>query len=223
MDTHFWHERWQRGEIGFHKSKANPLLISWWPTLQLSAGSTVWVPLCGKSLDMLWLREQGHEVVGVELSRSALDDFAQENQLSLSWRRQEPFDLAQGPGMTLFAGDVFAMRPAHLEQVAAVYDRAALIALPPDMRTRYVKHLIKVLPAGWQMLLVTLDYPQSERAGPPFSVDDQEVHDLFEGCSIALLDERDVLTDHAVFQQQGMSRLHERVYHIKAAASLPNA
>ncbi|WP_022963232.1 thiopurine S-methyltransferase [Halopseudomonas pelagia] len=223
MDTDFWHERWQRGEIGFHKSKVNPLLVRWWPALQLSLGSAVWVPLCGKSLDLLWLHDQGHIVVGVELSRSALDDFALENQLTLTWRRQEPFDLAEGQGLKLFAGDVFALQSAQLEQVVAVYDRAALIALPPAMRARYAAHIIKNLPAGWQMLLVTLDYPQAERAGPPFSVADTEVRQLFKGCSISLLDECDVLADHAVFRQQGMTRLHERVYHIKAPVVSSNA
>ncbi|MEH6500784.1 MAG: thiopurine S-methyltransferase [Pseudoalteromonas distincta] len=216
MDAHFWHERWQRGEIGFHKSRVNALLARWWPTLPLPAGCSVWVPLCGKSLDMLWLRGQGHAVVGVELSRTALEDFAAEHQLSLTWRTQGCFDIAEGQGLELYAGDVFSQSAEHLAKIAAVYDRAALIALPPAMRAQYVAHTLSVLPAGWQMLLVTLDYQQAERPGPPFSVDDEEVRRLFDGCQITLLDDQDVLSDHAVFQQQGMTRLHERVYHIAA-------
>lgn len=214
MDAHFWHERWQRGEIGFHKSRANPLLVRWWPQLALPSGSAVCVPLCGKSLDLLWLRDHGHSVTGVELSRSALEDFAQENQLALHWRREEPFDVAEGQGMQLFAGDFFAVQPEHIERVAAVYDRAALIALPPDMRARYVTHMLTILPASWQMLLVTLDYPQAERPGPPFSVPDAEVRALFAGCDVTQLDDQDVLEDHALFRQQGMTQLRERVYHI---------
>lgn len=219
MDAHFWHERWQRGEIGFHKSRANPLLVRWWPQLHLLPGSEVWVPLCGKSLDLLWLRDHGHAVMGVELSRSALEDFSQENELVLSWRRQEPFDLAVGPGIRLYAGDFFAISRAQVQGIAAVYDRAALIALPPDMRASYVAHMREVLPETWQILLVTLDYPQAERSGPPFSVPDAEVRELFAGCDIALLDDQDVLDDHAVFRQQGMTRLHERVYLIRTAPS----
>lgn len=223
MDAHFWHERWQRGEIGFHKATVNPLLTRWWPTLQLPPGSAVWVPLCGKSLDLLWLRDQGHRVLGVELSRSALAEFASENQLQLNWRPEGEFELAEGQGFSLYAGDVFALQPAHLAQVAAVYDRAALIALPAELRARYAAHMQDILPAGWQMLLVTLDYPQSERPGPPFSVADDEVRHLFQGCQIKLLHEQDVLAEHAVFRQQGMTRLHERVYHISAAAQQPTS
>lgn len=221
MDAHFWHERWQRGEIGFHKSRANPLLVRWWSQLKLAPGSAVCVPLCGKSLDLLWLRDQGHRVLGIELSRSALDDFARENQLLLRWRRQEPFDLAEGQGMQLLAGDFFSAQRKQVERIAAVYDRAALIALPTDMRARYVEHMMSILPAGWQMLLVTLDYPQAERPGPPFSVSDVEVRRLFSNCNIILLDDQDVLDDHAMFRQQGMTQLRERVYRIAGAAITP--
>lgn len=214
MDAHFWHERWERGEIGFHKSRVNPLLARWWPVLRLPSGSPVWVPLCGKSLDMLWLRDQGHGVVGVELSRAALEDFAAEHQLPLTWLTQGCLDIAETRGIKLYAGDVFSLNAEHLAKVAAVYDRAALIALPPEMRAQYVAHMLNILPAGWQMLLVTLDYPQAERPGPPFSVNDEEVRRLFDGYRITVLDEQDVLAEHAVFRQQGMTRLHERVYHI---------
>lgn len=213
MEADFWHQRWERGEIGFHKAKVNPLLTRWWPSLGNVQG--VLVPLCGKSLDMLWLCEQGYQVMGVELSRQALEAFAQEHAVPLQWRREGPFEVTSAPGLQLYAGDLFELDIQQVTGIEAVYDRAALIALPPQMRRRYVEHLRTLLPSGWQMLLVTLDYPQSERAGPPFSVPDAEVQSLFVGCQIEQLAEEDVLEEHAVFREQGMTRLCERVYRIR--------
>lgn len=212
MDAEFWQTRWQRGEIGFHKASTNPLLQRWWPRLELNNAEPVWVPLCGKSLDLLWLRSQGHPVVGVELARSALEAFSAEHHLNLSWRQAGEFDVAEGAGFELFCGDFFALRPDQLVGIRAVYDRAALIALPAEMRALYVAHQRALLPRGWRMLLVTLDYPQEQRPGPPFSVPDAEVRRLYAGCDIQLLEESDVLADHAVFASQGMRSLVERVY-----------
>lgn len=212
MDAAFWHERWQRGEIGFHKASTNPLLQRWWPQLGVDAEAPVWVPLCGKSLDLIWLRSQGHPVRGVELARSALESFSDEHGLDLQWQTEGEFEVAEGAGFTLYCGDVFALRPEHLQGIGAIYDRAALIALPPEMRARYVAHQRALLPAGWRLLLVTLDYPQEQRPGPPFSVSDAEVRQLYAGCSIEVLEEKDVLADHKMFASQGMRSLTERVY-----------
>lgn len=220
MDADFWHERWERGEIGFHKSRVNPLLQQWWPALELEATAPVLVPLCGKSLDMLWLREQGYPVIGVELSRLALADFISAHALPCQWQSRDGFEVARCDGLDLYCGDFFALQMAHLEQVSVVYDRAALIALPPALRARYVAHLRKHLPVGWKMLLITLEYPQEDRPGPPFSVPDAEVRSLFAGCGIEVLQECDVLDDHPVFRDQGMTRLSERVYLVTDNASV---
>lgn len=214
MEADFWRERWERGETGFHKADINPLLSRWWPSLQLPADASVLVPLCGKSLDMIWLARQGHRVIGVELARSALEAFAQEAEITLRWHPKEPFNEAQANPYQFYCGDYFALAETHVATVAGVYDRAALIALPEPMRADYVEHMRRILPAAWKMLLVTLDYPQHERAGPPFAVSDSEVHRLFEGCEIRLLDDQQVLEAHQVFKQQGMTRLNERVYMI---------
>ncbi|SDU17138.1 thiopurine S-methyltransferase [Halopseudomonas salegens] len=214
MEAEFWHERWGKGEIGFHKSRPNPLLSRWWPALGLPEGATVWVPLCGKSLDMAWLRQRGHPVLGIELARSALESFAAEQQLQLGWRQQGEFAISEGEGYCLYCGDFFGLQTEDVASVKGIYDRAALIALPEKMRHRYVAHMRHILPPGWQLLLITLDYPQQQRPGPPFSVPDAEVRSLFAGCRIELLDEQDVLDDHAVFREQGMTQLQERVYRI---------
>lgn len=214
MDADFWHDKWRRGETGFNRPGANPLLTTWWHALEADPGSGVFVPLCGKSADMIWLRDQGHPVVGVELSRRAIDAFAEEQFLNLAWSADASFTVARGDGLTLLCGDYFDLRPADLAGNRLVYDRAALIALPEPMRRRYVSHLRELLPPGWRMLLVTLDYPQEERPGPPFSVSGDEVHRLFPGCAIELLHEEDVLAQNPKFAGQGASRLWERVYRI---------
>ena len=117
MDAAFWQERWQRGEIGFHKASINPLLQQWWPRLSLSGTESVLVPLCGKSLDLLWLRQAGHPVIGVELARSALEAFDAEHQLALEWTQEGDFAVARGAGFELLCGDYFALQA---EQLAAV-------------------------------------------------------------------------------------------------------
>lgn len=214
MDADFWHDKWRRGETGFHRPGANPLLTAWWKALEADPGSGVFVPLCGKSADMIWLRGAGHPVTGVELSRRALDAFVEEQSLNLAWSSDGRFATATGQGLTLYCGDYFGLEPRDLAGIGLVYDRAALIALPGPMRQRYVSHLRKLLPAGWRMLLVTLEYPPHEREGPPFSLGDDEVRRLFTDCDVDLLLEEDVLGQNPSFASQGVSRLAERVYRI---------
>lgn len=163
MEADFWRERWERGETGFHKADINPLLSRWWPSLELSADAPVLVPLCGKSLDMIWLARQGHPVIGVELARTALEAFAEEAGITLQWRQSGPFSTAQADPYQFYCGDYFALSDTQVATVAGVYDRAALIALPEPMRADYVEHMRRILPSAWKMLLVTLDYPQHER------------------------------------------------------------
>lgn len=214
MDADFWHDKWRRGETGFHRPDVNPLLTSWWQALEPVPGSGVFVPLCGKSADVIWLRDAGHPVTGVELSRRALDPLGVEQSLNLAWSADDRFATARGQGLTLYCGDYFALTAADLPAISLVYDRAALIALPEPMRRRYVSHLGQLLPVGWRMLLVTLEYPRHEREGPPFSLGDEEVRRLFAGCDIDLLFEEDVLGQNPSFASQGVSRLVERVYRI---------
>jgi len=80
MDPQFWHERWQRNETGWHQREINAHLQDFWPQLQQPAGGRVLVPLCGKSRDLLWLRAQGHAVLGVEISPIAVREFFAENE-----------------------------------------------------------------------------------------------------------------------------------------------
>lgn len=218
MDADFWLQRWQEGQIGFHRDDVMPLLEKHWSSLQLSEGSRVLVPLCGKSLDMHWLAAQGHRVLGVELSPLAVTQFFEEAGLEpvrTTTRYGEHF--SAGP-VEIILGDAFRLDPALLADVAGVYDRAALIALPPDLRLRHRDTVYTSLPAGCQGLLITLEYPQAEKAGPPFSVAQQEVETLFAApWRHTLLERRDILDQEPRFREEGLSALETAVYRLRRA------
>jgi thiopurine S-methyltransferase len=213
MKKDFWLERWERVEIGFHQNEVNPSLCEYWQELQLASDSMVFVPLCGKSQDMLWLRKQGHQVVGVELSDIAVQAFFMENSLIPSNVTQGKFEHCEAEGIHILCGDFFDLSKDDLAKVNAVYDRASLIALPPEMRERYVSHLVSILPPATQILLITIDYHQPEMQGPPFSVSSSEVEALYrEHAKVRLLAQLDVLAQNPRFQQRGLSRLQENIF-----------
>lgn len=213
MDIDFWHERWKANQIGFHQADYHPALASFWKQLELSKGSKVLVPLCGKSLDMLWLLEQGHLVKGVELSELALDAFFVENQLSCVKTQSTHFTHCRAEELELLCGDFFKLTKEDLAGVSAIYDRASLIALPAPMRAAYASHLTALAFAGTKMMLVALSYPQDQMQGPPFSVEDTEVTAHYaQHWQINRVESKDVLAENARFQQQGISHLKETVY-----------
>jgi len=212
MDADFWAERWEKKEIGFHRKQVHPLLIEHWPTLAVPPQGEVFVPLCGKSLDMAWLAEQGHTVSGIELSAIALEEFFAGQQLTAESSPDAGLTCWQAGPYRLWQGDLFALRPEQLQGVAAVYDRAALVALPPAMRPEYARKLAGLLPFAAPLLLISYDYPQHERPGPPFSVPLAEIEELFgERFSIERLADHDALEEHPGLQSQGVSRLREFV------------
>lgn len=183
MDHAFWHSRWQTQQIGFHLDQANPLLVSHFHHLALTAGQCIFVPLCGKSLDIPWLLDQGLQVVGIELSPLAVKALFQELALTPEVDEMGAITCYRAGPLTVFNGDFFALsqtqlKQAQVGQIDAVYDRAALVALPADMRPRYSQHLT-ALTAHAKQLLVSFDYDQSLQAGPPFSVDAQAVQQLY--------------------------------------------
>ena len=213
MKKDFWLERWEREEIGFHQNEVNPHLCEFWPELNLARGSMVFVPLCGKSRDMLWLREQGHQVVGVELSAIAVQAFFEENGHTPQHISRGKFDRCEADGIRILCGDFFDLTGDDLANVTAVYDRASLIALPPEMRVSYARHLASILPRATRILLITVEYPQTEMQGPPFSVSSGEVETLYrEYAEVRLLAELDVLAQNLRFQQRGLSRLQENIF-----------
>ena len=216
MDKAFWLERWHNHQTGFHRDRPLPLLAKYWPTLALPVGSRVLVPLAGKSLDMLWLAAQGHRVLGVEFSPLAVQQFLTENTLEAT---QHESPLGQhyiaGP-IEVICGDVFALDEATLHGCAGVYDRAAVIALPPPLRERYASELYGRLPAGCRGLMITLQYSQQEMDGPPFSVDEPMMHALFDrNWKVETLEQRDILGAEPGFAAQGVRALHTGVYRLE--------
>jgi thiopurine S-methyltransferase len=216
MKKDFWLERWEREEIGFHQDEINPYLRLYWPELHVARDSVVFVPLCGKSRDMWWLREQGHRVLGVELSAIAVQAFFEENGYAPQHDLHGRFHRCEADDIRILCGDFFDLDKEDLANVSAVYDRASLIALPPEMRERYVRHLVNILPPATQILLVTVDYPQPEMQGPPFSVTSAEVEALYrEHAGVRLLEQADVLAQNPRFRERGLSRLRENIFLLK--------
>ena len=181
MDPSFWHERWERQETGFHQSAANPRLVRNFGALSPAADSRVFVPLCGKSLDLHWLLAQGYRVAGAELSRIAVEHLFADLGVEPAVESAGALSRFRAEGVDIFVGDIFDLSPAVLGAVDAVYDRAALVALPAPMRERYAAHLVG-LTGGAPQLVVTYVYDQSRVDGPPFSVADDEVARLYGGA-----------------------------------------
>jgi thiopurine S-methyltransferase len=210
MEPAFWRERWQNQDIGFHQADYHQLLQAHWRRLGLSTGSPVFVPLCGKSLDMVWLAQQGHNVIGAELSEIAVDGFFAECGLEPTTREEGPFVVKSAGPYELWCGDIFELPHEAVSSVAGVYDRAALIALPPPLQERYAAKLKEVLPAQASMLLINLEYDQAQMSGPPFATPRRQVHQLFDADY--LCDEiacRNVLETHPHFKQRGLTALEE--------------
>lgn len=219
MDPDFWHQRWREGRIGFHQDQPTPLLLEHWPALGLAPGSQVFVPLAGKSLDLVWLAAQGHRVLGVELSPLAVEQFFAGHGLTPDVHASRYGRHYRAGDIELVCGDVFNLDAEALAGCAAVYDRAALIALPPELRRRYVCELHAQLPAGCRGLLITLEYPPHEKQGPPFAVPEAEVYELYgHDWTVATLERRDILAQQPAFAAEGVSQLATAVYRLTRKA-----
>lgn len=178
MKANYWHDRWNKGETGFHENVANPALVSYINELQLKNNARIFLPLCGKTLDIAWLLNQGFKVVGVELSALAIDELFSELNIIPNIIIEGKFTRYCAESLDILVGDIFDLTNDTLGSIDAIYDRAALVALPEDMRERYTAHLINVSNAT-QQLLVTFDYDQNLIAGPPFSVEAKELQQLY--------------------------------------------
>ena len=213
MDKTFWTERWKRRDIGFHQPHIQEQLKRFWPTLGLPVASTVFVPLSGKSCDMVWLATQGHRVIGVELSDVAVQEFFKDGGQTPDLRSEGPFDVFSAGPFNLYRGDFVETSAEMLKDVVAVYDRAALIALPADLRARYAKKLASIIPPRAIIFLVALDYPEHEMSGPPFSVTRREIEGLYgDTFDIDVLEARDGLEASGNLRRRGVTRLQETAY-----------
>ncbi len=222
MEHDFWHSRWQENRIGFHQDNTSDLLQHYWPQLQIDAARTVLVPLCGKSLDMLWLRERGHRVFGIELSEVAVQAFFSENNLLPDKKQENGMAVWRANGISVACGDFFTLPQVTEYGFTAIYDRASLIALPPEMRPAYASHLAGLAAPGATMMLLTLDYPQQQMAGPPFAVSEDEVVSLFaEHFEISTLASRNALDENPRFGSRGLETLTEKAYRLTRTQDKP--
>lgn len=218
MDPEFWHERWQQGRIGFHLETVHWALERYWTGVADDRTDRVLVPLCGKTVDMRWLAGRGHPVTGIELSGKAAREFFDEwgqtpvRHADGSMVRWSVGTGQLGESVELFEGDFFEFSPAR--RFSLVYDRAALIAMPPKMRKEYVEHLTAVIPDGTRILLITLDY-DTEIKGPPFNVSDEEVWELYsDDYDIEHILTNTLAKDHPFTKRKGLAGATESVFRL---------
>jgi thiopurine S-methyltransferase len=215
LQPEFWHKRWRTGQIGFHQSAVERHLQQHWSELGLENDSPVFVPLCGKSRDLLWLIDRGHSVAGVELSTVALESLCMEHGIPARRRSVREFNLYVAPKLNLFCGDLFSLTRELLGPLSAVYDRAALNSWMPQMRKAYVEHVTSLTSAGTEILLITMEYPQATMTGPPFSVGADDVQQLYAiDYEIRELARDDILASEPRLQARGVTQLHQVCYRL---------
>ena len=213
MHPDYWHARWNEGRTGFNQPGGNPLLQRHWATLDLPADSQVFVPLAGKSPDLLWLAARGHRVLAVELSPLAIEQFFAEHGIEPEVTRSRHGVHHRAGAIEMICGDVFDLDREVLSGCTAFYDRAALIALPEPLRRRYADEVYAALPPHCRGLLVSLEYPAAELDGPPFAVDEIEVQRLFQrDWALEVLERQDILANQPAFQAQGLTSMLNIAY-----------
>ena len=206
----FWHNRWHSKQTGWHRPEYNDLLVKYWPTINVHANCEVLVPLCGKSLDMIWLAEQGHRVTGLEMVEKAVETFFSENELEYSTTENSTHKIHSSKPYKIFQGNFFDLEKGVLK-VDAWYDRAAMIAINPSDRKAYVKQIRNQTNSGAVGLLITFAYPQEQMAGPPFALQDSHVYDLFsEGFEVECLENIQLEDD----RDRGLSNVTSTVFRI---------
>ncbi|GGP46637.1 thiopurine S-methyltransferase [Shewanella saliphila] len=219
MEPSFWHQKWQLQQIGFHQQQVNPFLVKYWPGLAIAETSNVFVPLCGKSLDMCYLAELRHGVLGCELNPLAVEQFFNENDLPCQVEQIAEHNVFCADEVRVYQGDIFTLPESLTTDIGGFYDRAALIAWPEAMRQQYAVALARLIPANVSGLLITLDYPQDTLKGPPFAVspDWVETH-LAPYFTVELLECTDVLADNPRFVNKQVPWLNEAVYKLTRKA-----
>ncbi|HKJ30390.1 MAG TPA: thiopurine S-methyltransferase [Balneolales bacterium] len=217
MELSFWRSKWKKGQTGFHSPIVNPNLKKFWPEFSVKNKGTVLVPLCGKSLDMLWLRDMGYKIIGVEISEIACHDFFEENKLSYQKRSFASFSIFEGNNISIWQGDFFKLVSSYIPKLVGIYDRAALVALPEPKRLQYSKKILALSSDFTHIFLHTFEYPDNEMKGPPFSVSEKEIHVLYgKNFQIERLKSVDILSNNEKFQKRGLSELMEKIYHLHA-------
>jgi thiopurine S-methyltransferase len=212
MERQYWLDRWRENRIGFHADDVNPLLQTYFAEAGGPAATRVLVPFSGKSLDIKWLADRTPEVVAVDLSEIAAHAFFEENGLEYKESERDGFKLLRGANITYWVGDLCRMDGLLLGSFDFIYDRAAIIALPPAMRPLYATHLQSLLAPKGILLLISLEYDTQQMEGPPFSVPEAEIRHLFEAFRIEKLYDHDCLSSEPRFRERGLTWMRETVF-----------
>ena len=206
-----WESRWQEGRIGFHLPEVNSYLLRYFDKVLTQDKESVFVPLCGKTLDLPWLAGRTKKVVGIELVHKAVQEFFKENKLTHSIQKSGKLNLFSNDNIDLFQGDFFDLNKAQTPLFEAIYDRASIVAFDRSERQRYVNHLMSFLKPGGRILLITLEYDQNKMTGPPFSVPTDEIEWLYAPYGILeLLETSDIFDER--FRKNGLDGMLERVF-----------
>lgn len=228
MDADFWHDKWKKQQIGFHLDTVNPWLVSQLPLLTAPLAkdcaeparipARILVPLCGKTLDIDYLLQQGLQVVGCELSELAVEQLFARLEKVPTISEWSAGKLYQCANLWVFVGDFFALTPTDVGSIDWVYDRAALVALPKPMRDNYAKHIQALSPTA-SMLLITLQYDQLQMSGPPFSVIDNEVAECYgKAYDIQTVKQKDLIEQEPRFKQQGLTAFIQTLFVLRPLA-----
>lgn len=216
VDNQHWLDRWQENRIGFHEPTVNSHLQTWLEQFAMPVGATVFMPLCGKAHDIVWIAQQGYQVIGIELSQLAVEAFFDENALEFERREAGRFLVYRSGNIQLLQGDYFDLRADDLAACSLVYDRASLIAMEKPQRPDYYAHMLSIIPPTCEMLLITLEYDQAEMTGPPFSVPTEEVNANYaDTFSISLLETCDIIDERPRWRKVGLTALQESVFRLQ--------
>lgn len=192
MNPDYWHKSWQENKTAWYQKKANPFLVRYFQELSLPKNSRIFVPLCGNSIDIVWLLSQGYKVVGIDLSEIAIRQLFQELSVEAKASPIAKLTHYAATDIDIFVGNIFDLSKDLIGTVDAIYDRAALVALPEDMRREYRAHLLEITARAPQLLL-TFSYDQNLMDGPPFSIDKEKVHQHYqENYNLKFLESADV-------------------------------
>jgi len=209
-----WESRWQEDRIGFHLKEVNPYLMRFYDQLLHQNPDRVFVPLCGKTLDLDWLTTKTKKVIGVELVSKAVQDFFAEKKIDYLIQQDETLQKFSSKSIDIYLGDFFDLNPEQTSSFKAIYDRASIVAIEKPERREYVDHLISFLDPAGRILLITLEYNQNQMEGPPYSVPAEEIERLFAPFGLLkLLETCDILDDR--FRNKGLTRLLEHVFLIE--------
>ena len=217
MNPEYWKSRWEKGQIGFHGANYHSSLEAFWHKYMPSS-HTVFVPFCGKSHDLLWLAHQNYKVVGCEVSEIACEQFFEENNLKFKIREHNSFVTYESENIDLWCGDMFKLKRNQLPTFDAIYDRAALVALPYAMRSKYVQFINKISIGNVSQFLISFEYDSDSEIGPPFSVNEMEIEHLYQEKNIVInITEKEIeLLPQAKLYKKGVHTMREKVYLIQS-------